>query len=133
MEYLKVFREEGQPTAAAPLYLVEKAAKTIKRYKDCDVTELHARINRNITSRDRWEVLAVENGEVKAMMIICYDGDELHSGGPCLFTYLCFSPDGLFKEGFKALKNLAKELNIRKIWIARDGGRTMIERDYTVK
>ncbi|EEC0939249.1 hypothetical protein UM48_004709 [Salmonella enterica subsp. enterica] len=133
MEYLRVFRREGESTAAAPLYLVEKAKQKISRYKDRDVNELHAQINRSIEARDRWEVLAVEGGEVKAMMIICRDRDSIHSGGDCLFTYLSFSPDGIFSEGYRALKQLAKALDIKTIWIDRDDGKTITQRPYKIK
>ncbi|EIX3308875.1 hypothetical protein MKB11_005013 [Salmonella enterica] len=120
MEYLKVFREAGQPTAAAPLELCELAQQQLSIWRDQPLIKMHDRINRQIAERDRFEFLAVEGQTVKAMMIICIEREEIHTGEDCLYTMLAFSPEpGFLKEGYKAMRELAKELQIPYVHFSR--------------
>ncbi|EEI7324268.1 hypothetical protein G4E03_003457 [Salmonella enterica] len=120
MEYIQAFRSAGQPTAAAPLELCEKARQQLSIWRDQPLKVIYERINRQITALDRYEFLAVEDNEVKAMMILVIHPEEIHLGEDVLHDFLIFSPEpGLLKEGYKAMKRLAKDLNIKYIHFAR--------------
>lgn len=120
MEIIKAYRTAGQPTAAAPLELCELAKQQLSIWRDQPLIKMHDRINRQIADRDRFEILAVENNTVKAMMIICIEPEEIHTGEDCLYTMLAFSPEpGFLKEGYKAMRELAKELQIPYVHFSR--------------
>ncbi|EPV4171465.1 hypothetical protein ACV5Z5_004663 [Salmonella enterica subsp. enterica] len=120
MEYIRSFRRAGEPTAAAPLELCIQAKQQLSIWRDQPLIKMHDRINRQITERDRFEFLAVEGEKVKAMMIICIEPEEIHTGEDCLYTMLAFSPEpGFLKEGYKAMKQLARDLKIPYVHFSR--------------
>lgn len=120
MEYIKVYRTAGQPTLAAPLYLCEQAKETLSIWRDQDPQRIFERVNRQIQELDRYEYLAIEGGLVKAMMIICIEREEIHTGEDLLYTKLAFSTvPGALKDGYRAMISLAKELHIPYVHLSR--------------
>lgn len=120
MEFIKAYRKAGEPTAVAPLYLCEQARKTLSIWKDQPLHVIHERVNRQIQEIDRYEFIAIEEGIIKGMMVICIEPEEIHTGEDVLYTKLAFSTvPGALKEGYKAMKCLSKELNIPLIHLSR--------------
>lgn len=120
MDYIKVFRKAGQPTAAAPLYLCEQARQSLSIWNEQPLNEIYERVNRQLTEIDRYEFLAIEDGLIKGMMIICIEPEELHTGKDILYTKLAFSTvPGVLTEGYRQMRKLAKELNIPYVHFSR--------------
>lgn len=74
-------------------------------------------------SYDRWEYIVHKDGKLYAEM--CFHiVDDFHCGR-CLNLLHCFThPEhtGLLANGFKAMKNIAKQLHIPYLCITRDNG-----------
>ncbi|EGI0196856.1 hypothetical protein IFY90_004259 [Salmonella enterica] len=118
MEYMKFYREAGKPTIAAPIYLCEKAREQLENWQRLPVEQMQAEIKESIESLDRFEFLAVDEGQIKAMMIIAPDYDP-HFGS-YLATKYSFSPNNkcLFK-GYRWMKKIAKMLELDGVLISR--------------
>lgn len=120
MDYIKVFRKAGQPTAAAPLYLCKQAQEALTIWNEQPLETIYERVNRQLSEIDRYEFLALDNGIIKGMMIICIEPEELHTGQDILYTKLAFSTvPGVLTEGYRQMRRLAKELNIPYIHFSR--------------
>jgi len=112
MEYQKVFRKAGQPTAAAPLYLCQETRERLDNWQRLPVEQMQAEIVNDIVSNDRFEFLAVdEAGKLRAMMVLYVDYDP-HFGS-VIYTRFAFSAEkqALF-QGYKWMKEIAKSLNL---------------------
>ncbi|EIE0653056.1 hypothetical protein LCU68_003987 [Salmonella enterica] len=112
MEYLKVFREAGQPTAAAPLYLCQETRERLANWQRLPVEQMQAEIVSEIESNDRYEFLAVdEAGKLRAMMVLYVDYDPHY--GKVIYTRYAFSAvEQLLTNGYRWMKELAQELKL---------------------
>lgn len=111
MEYLKVYREAGQPTAAAPLYLCQETRERLTNWQRLPVEQMQAEIVNDIQSNNRYEFLAVDAGKLRAMMVLYVDYDPHY--GRVIYTRYAFSsePQAL-TQGYKWMKELGKELKL---------------------
>lgn len=118
MEYLKVFREAGQPTAAAPLYLCQETRERLTNWQRLPVEQMQAEIVNDIQSNNRYEFLAVDAGKLRAMMVLYVDYDPHY--GRVIYTRYAFSsePQALI-QGYRWMKQLAKSLNLDGFIITR--------------
>lgn len=120
MEYIKMFRKAGEPTAAAPLYLCEQAKQSLSIWSDQPVSVIYERVNRQVSEIDRYEFLAIEDGLIKGMMILCIEPEEIHTGKDVLYTKLAFSTvPGALREGYRSMKRLAREINVPYLHLSR--------------
>ncbi|EEJ8200201.1 hypothetical protein GTR53_003643 [Salmonella enterica] len=112
MEYLKVFREAGQPTAAAPLYLCQETRERLTNWQRLPVEQMQAEIVNDIQSNDRYEFLAIDDaGKLRAMMVLYVDYDPHY--GSFIYTRFAFSAENqALTQGYKWMKELAKSLNL---------------------
>ncbi|EHT3579228.1 hypothetical protein KXY27_004547 [Salmonella enterica] len=118
MEYIKVFKEAGQPTVAAPIYLCEKARQQLANWQRLPVEQMQAEIVNEIESCNRFEFLAVDEGQIKAMMIITPEYDP-HFGG-FLMTRYTFSPDNqTLTPGYRWAIKVAKSLILDGVMFSR--------------
>lgn len=114
MEFRGMFKIAGEPTDSIPLNLCEQAHNSLKIWSYTDVNSMRDRLKEEIESLDRWEFQAIENGEMKAMMIITIYENEPHLGHDVLISRFAFSTDrGALKAGYKWMKKLARLLKIR--------------------
>ncbi|EAN5684234.1 hypothetical protein EI675_20615 [Salmonella enterica] len=112
MEYLKVFREAGQPTAAAPLYLCQETRERLANWQRLPVEQMQAEIVSEIESNDRYEFLAVdEAGKLRAMLVLYVDYDP-HFGSVIYTRYAFSAEKQALIQGYKWMKELAKSLNL---------------------
>ncbi|EGH3087057.1 hypothetical protein IEA35_004591 [Salmonella enterica] len=118
MEYLKVYREAGQPTAAAPLYLCQETREQLTNWQRLPVEQMQAEIVNDIQSNNRYEFLAVDAGKLRAMMVLYVDYDPHY--GRVIYTRYAFSsePQAL-TQGYRWMKQLAKSLNLDGFIITR--------------
>ncbi|EEH7943827.1 hypothetical protein G3O90_004539 [Salmonella enterica] len=118
MEYLKIFREAGQPTAAAPLYLCQETRERLTNWQRLPVEQMQAEIVNDIQSNNRYEFLAVDAGKLRAMMVLYVDYDPHY--GRVIYTRYAFSsePQAL-TQGYRWMKQLAKSLNLDGFIITR--------------
>lgn len=79
---------------------------------------MQAEIIEDIQSNNRYEFLAVEAGQVKAMMVLYVDYDPHY--GRVIYTRYAFSsePQAL-TQGYRWMKQLAKSLNLDGFIITR--------------
>ncbi|EGJ4116066.1 hypothetical protein IHX65_004872 [Salmonella enterica] len=111
MEYLKVFRNAGEPTAAAPLYLCQQTREKLTNWQRLPVEQMQQEIVNDIVSNDRYEFLAVDAGELRAMMVLYVDYDPHY--GSVIYTRFAFSTEPqLLTDGYKWMKEIAKSLNL---------------------
>ncbi|EDR5805982.1 hypothetical protein ATY61_004618 [Salmonella enterica subsp. enterica serovar Saintpaul] len=118
MEFIKIYREAGEPTAAAPLYLCQQTRERLTNWQRLPVEQMQAEIIEDIQSNNRYEFLAVEAGQVKAMMVLYVDYDPHY--GRVIYTRYAFSsePQAL-TQGYRWMKQLAKSLNLDGFIITR--------------
>lgn len=118
MEFIKIYREAGEPTAAAPLYLCQQTRERLANWQRLPVEQMQAEIIEDIQSNNRYEFLAVEAGQVKAMMVLYVDYDPHY--GRVIYTRYAFSsePQAL-TQGYRWMKQLAKSLNLDGFIITR--------------
>ncbi|EDR9150318.1 hypothetical protein BSY48_004426 [Salmonella enterica subsp. enterica serovar Agbeni] len=124
MEFIKIFRKAGEPTAAVPLYLCKQTRDKLAIWQHTSLQEMQARLQRQITEMDRYEYLAIdEAGTIKAMMIIDWLEDETHTGGNVVYTKLAFSTEpGLLSNGYKFMKQIGRERGCDFIMTTRQIG-----------
>lgn len=119
MDYLKIYREAGQATAAAPLYLCQETRERLTNWQRLPVEQMQAEIIADIEANDRFEFLVVdEAGKLRAMMVLYVDYDPHY--GNVIYTRYAFSADkGLLASGYKWMKEIAKSLNLNGFIITR--------------
>lgn len=79
----------------------------------------------NIESLNRWEYIAHQDGKLYASMTFYLNTEDFHCG-TCLDVVQMYThPDhkGLLLDGFKAMKAIAKALNIKYLCFTRDNGK----------
>ncbi|EGJ3141396.1 hypothetical protein IGV50_004420 [Salmonella enterica subsp. enterica serovar Newport] len=118
MEYLKVFKQAGEPTIAAPIYLCEKARDQLANWQRLPVEQMQAEIVNDIEACDRFEFLAIDEGQIKAMMIITPEYNA--HWGNFLMTRYTYSPDKqTVTPGYRWMIKIAKRLNLDGVLFSR--------------
>ncbi|EKR4225023.1 hypothetical protein P8G24_004694 [Salmonella enterica] len=112
MDYLKVYRKAGEPTAAAPIYLCEETRNKLANWQRLPLEQMQQEIVNDIVSNDRYEFLAVdEAGKLRAMMVLYVDYDPHY--GSVIYTRFAFSAEKqALTQGYKWMKEIAKALNL---------------------
>ncbi|EIZ5832160.1 hypothetical protein MPS38_003056 [Salmonella enterica] len=112
MDYLKVYRKSGEPTAAAPIYLCEETRNKLANWQRLPLEQMQQEIVNDIVSNDRYEFLAVdEAGKLRAMMVLYVDYDPHY--GSVIYTRFAFSAEKqALTQGYKWMKEIAKALNL---------------------
>ncbi|EFU5167495.1 hypothetical protein HT819_003902 [Salmonella enterica] len=118
MEFIKIYRKAGEPTAAAPLYLCQQTRERLSNWQRLPVEQMQAEIVNDIQSNNRYEFLAIESEQVKAMMVLYVDYDPHY--GRVIYTRYAFSsePQAL-TQGYRWMNQLAKSLNLDGFIITR--------------
>ncbi|EHE2320728.1 hypothetical protein JNE51_004438 [Salmonella enterica] len=119
MEVIKAYREAGQPTAAAPLYLCAETREKLSNWQRLPVEQMQQEITADIEANDRFEYLVIdEAGKLRAMMVLYVDYDPHY--GSVIYTRYAFSTEaGALSGGYKWMKEIAKSLKLNGFIITR--------------
>lgn len=110
MDYIKVFKKAGEATIAAPIELCEETRERLSNWQRVPVEVMQREITTDIESLDRFEFLAVDDGKIRAMMIITPE-ENPHYGSFLLTRYVFSAEPQTLTPGYRWLFKLTKALN----------------------
>ncbi|EDX4100272.1 hypothetical protein B9R80_002408 [Salmonella enterica] len=124
MEFIKVYKKAGEPTAAVPLYLCKQARDSLAIWQHTSLQEMQDRLKRQIEEIDRYEFLAVDEANtIKAVIIVDWYDDDLHTGGSVVYPLFAFSTvPGLLSDGYQFMKQIGKERGCDFMMLTRQIG-----------